>query len=225
MSSPAGRFELTDRTVHVHTVRLRGPDTVATQFHAILTPDERVRAARFRFPHLQHAFILARGALRILLGRYLQADPGAIALQYGPSGKPALADPTSLRFNLSHSADLALFAFASDCEVGIDVERIRPLPDMEQIAIRQFRAQEAAELLALPAGRREPAFFRCWTRMEAVGKALGEGLSATGSHDGPCTLHDLDVPPAYAAALAYLDTTRPLQVLPAVDSAHLLDLG
>ena len=225
MTSLAGQFELANRIVHVHGVRLHAPDTVAAQFHTILTPDERDRAARFSFPHLQRSFLLARGALRILLGRYLHADPDALLFQYGPNGKPALADPASLRFNLSHSGGLALFAFALDCEVGIDIEAIRPLPDLEQIAVRQFSAQESAELLALPAVRREPSFFRSWTRMEAIAKASGQGLSGPSSRHRLFTLHDLPVPPQYAAAIAYLDVTRPLQVLPPVDSAHLLDLG
>jgi 4'-phosphopantetheinyl transferase len=195
MTIPAGRFELADRTIHVHTVRLQAPDTRAADFHGILTPDERDRAARFRFDHLQRSFILARGALRLLLGQYLRTPPGAIALQYGPNGKPALADPTRLRFNLSHSGGLALFAFTLDCEVGIDVEQIRPLPDMEQIAARQFGVEESSELLALPAGRRQSAFFRSWTRMEAIGKAMGNGLFDARPKNGSWTLHDLPVPP------------------------------
>jgi 4'-phosphopantetheinyl transferase len=227
VSLPAGHFELADRTVRVHAVRLHAPDAAVARFHGILTLDERARAARFHFSHLQHAFILARGALRILLGHYLSTAPDAIPLQYGLPGKPSLAEPARLRFNLSHSGGLALFAFTLDCEVGIDVEEIRELAEMEPIALRQFGAPQTAELILLPAGRREPAFFRCWTRMEAYRKALGQGLSASSSttlaEAGGLTLHDLDVPPPYAAALAYRDEPRPLQVLPAVDAAGLFD--
>jgi 4'-phosphopantetheinyl transferase len=225
-----GPFELADRTVTVRAVHLDGPDAVVAQFRDILTPDEGDRAARFHFSHHQRLFILARGALRILLGRCLSTPPGAIALRYGPMGKPSLAEPARLRFNLSHSGRLALFAFTLDCEVGIDVEEVRPVPEMEQIAVRQFSAPETAGLMSLPAARREPAFFRCWTRMEAYSKALGNGLSATPAEAGWAeagagTLHDLDVPPPYAAALAYLDATRPLQVMAAIDAAQLLEVG
>jgi 4'-phosphopantetheinyl transferase len=210
---------------------LEAPDAAIARFHGILTPDERDRAARFRLSHLRRSFVLARGALRILLSHYLSTRPGAIPLRYGLQGKPSLAEPARLRFNLSHSGGLALFACTLDCEVGIDVEVIRAVPEMAPIAIRHFSAQQTAELLSLPAGRREPAFFRCWTRMEAYGKALGHGLSArpsaglseTRAEAGTWTLHDLEVPPAYAAALAYLDATRPVQVLPAVDAARLLE--
>jgi 4'-phosphopantetheinyl transferase len=221
MISPAGQFELTDQAIHVHAVRLAAPDEVAAHFQALLASDERIRAARFRFSHLQRSFSLARGALRILLGRYLRADARAIPLQYGPKGKPSLASPARLRFNLSHSDGMALFAFTLDCEVGVDIEAIRPVPDLEQIAIQQFSAEQAAEILALPAGGREAAFFRCWTRKEAFGKALGVGLFIDGSSEERCTLLDLPAPPAYAAALAYLETTRALRVWPPVDAAGL----
>jgi 4'-phosphopantetheinyl transferase len=203
VSLPAGHFELADRTVRVHAVRLHAPDAAVSRFHGILTLDERARAARFHFSHLQRAFILARGALRILLGHYLSTAPGAIPLQYGSQGKPSLAEPARLRFNLSHSGGLALFALMLDCEAGIDIEEIRPLAEMEQIALGQFGAQQTAELIRLPVGRREPAFFRCWTRMEAYRKALGQGLSASSSASssttlaeaGEWTLHDVNVPP------------------------------
>lgn len=213
----------------VHAVHLGAADAVVARFHDLLAPDEHLRRGRFRFPHLQDSFTLARGALRILLGHYLGVTPGAIPLRYGSKGKPGLAESARLRFNLSHSGGLALFAFTQDCEIGIDVEQIRSLPEMEQIATHQFSAQEAAELMALPAGRREPAFFRCWTRMEAYGKALGEGLTGDRlmvrrAEEDAWTLHDLDVPQPFAAALAYLDETRPLELLPAVEAAQLLEL-
>jgi 4'-phosphopantetheinyl transferase len=233
-SLAAGHIELADRTVRVHAVHLEAPDAVAAQFLGILTVEESERAARFAFRHLQHSFILARGALRMLLGQYLGAAPNAIPLRYGSQGKPGLGESARLRFNVSHSGALAMFVFTLDCEVGIDVEEIRPVPEMEQIAMRQFSAGQTAELMSLPAGMREPAFFRCWTRMEAYVKALGRGMasghgvaagpgmSATRAEAGAWTLHDLDVPPPYAAALAYLDATRPLRMLPAVEAAALL---
>jgi len=211
--------------VHVHIARLRATEAVTARFGGLLTRDEQERAARFRFPHLRSSFVLARGALRILAGGYLNTDPAGIRFQYGPKGKPCLAGAARLRFNVSHSGALALFAFTLDVEIGVDVEEIRPMPDLQQIAAGYFSAAEAAELVALPAERREAAFFRCWTRKEAYVKALGEGLSSTAPESEGWTLHDLDVPGPYAAALAYLDDPRALEVLPAVDASLLLDPG
>jgi len=206
-------------------VRLQATAAVTAQFGGLLTLDEQERAARFRFPHLQSSFILARGALRILAGRYLNTGPAGIRFQYGPKGKPGLAEPERLRFNVSHSGTLALFAFTLDTEIGVDVEEIRPMPDMEQIAANFFSAQEAGEMMALPAERREPVFFQCWTRKEAYLKALGEGLSSTAPLSEGWTMQDLDVPAPYAAAVVYFDGPRAIEVLPAVDAGRLLDPG
>lgn len=201
--------------MHIHAVRLRAPEAVTAQLRELLTPDEQERAARFRFPHLQSSFILARGALRILLGRHLNTHPAGIRFQYGPKGKPSLAGGARLKFNVSHSGGLALFAFTLDCEIGVDVEEIRPVPDMEQIAARFFGAEETDKA----------AFFRLWTRKEAYIKALGESIADTPPKFEGWTLHDLDMPAGYAAAVVYFGAPRAIDVLPVVDAERLLDPG
>jgi 4'-phosphopantetheinyl transferase len=204
------------------------------QLESLLTPDERDRAGRFHFDRLRHSFILARGSLRLLLGRYLGAAPAGVRFAYGEKGKPALADPSSrLHFNASHSGGIALCAFTLDCEIGVDVEQMRPLPDMQGIARRFFCAEESGELMALPEHQREAAFFRCWTRKEAYIKAIGDGLSApldgfavTLRPDEPArlkhianntaageawTLQNAEASPGYAAAVAYRGSPRVLR--------------
>src|SRR5215510_12618609 len=104
----------------------------------MLAADESSRAGRFAFDHLRQSFTLARGAMRILLGGYLDAAPGSIVFTYGARGKPGLAEPSRLRFNASHSGDMALFAATLDCELGVDIEHARPMPDLEEIATRFF---------------------------------------------------------------------------------------
>jgi 4'-phosphopantetheinyl transferase len=232
-------FELAERAVHVRAVRLIAPDAVVARFASLLTPDEQGRAGRFRFEHLRRSFTLARGALRILLGRYLNIDPAAIRFVYGEKGKPSLAEPSRIRFNASHSGDLALYAFTPDCEVGVDVEKFRPMTDLREIAARFFCAEEAAELMQVPEEQRGPAFFRCWTRKEAYIKAIGDGLSvpldafavslragdpAQIIHIGrdaaaaaAWTLENLEPAPDYAAAVAYRDAPRVLRVEPVVE--------
>jgi 4'-phosphopantetheinyl transferase len=238
-------FKLTGRAVHVWPVSIQAPVAVVDQFRSFLASDETARAARFRFEHLQHSFILARGALRILLGRYLNTPPRDLEFRYGTKGKPALAEPAGLRFNASHSGDMALFAFTIDCELGVDIEAVRSMPDMEDVARRFFCAEEAAELMALSTGQRDQGFFLCWTRKEAYIKATGEGLSApldafrvTLRPGDPArmfyierdpiaaqawTLHDLALDPRYAAALAYRDSLRPLETFKVVNPKQLLE--
>jgi 4'-phosphopantetheinyl transferase len=239
--------ELSGRAVHVWPVWTHAPDAVVEQFQLLLAPDETDRAGRFRFPHLQRSFIVARGALRVLLGRYLNTAPGRIKLSYGMKGKPALAPHDRLQFNASHSGDLGLFAFTMDCEIGVDVEQVRPMPDIEDLAKRFFCAEETAELMSLPAGQREHSFFLCWTRKEAYIKATGEGLSTpldafrvTLHPSEPArmvhlegdsiaaqawTLQDVTPAPAYPAALAYRDPLRPIKTFPFFNPKQLLDIA
>ena len=141
--------------------------------------DEKSRAARFRFARDRNHFIAARGILRELLGGYLHRSPAELEFDYGPSGKPALRTegPSSpVRFNLSHSHGLAVYAFALGREVGIDLEPIRPDFAADDIAGRYFSTRELNELRALPPELRPEGFFLCWTRKEAYVKARGEGL-------------------------------------------------
>ena len=147
---------------------------------AVLSPDERERAGRFHFRRDAMRWIVARATLRAILGAYLEVDPTAVAFTYGPKGKPALAGEegrADVQFSVSHSADLAAFAVAVDVPVGVDVERLRAVEDMERIAARTFSARECAVLRGLPREQRAAGFFNCWTRKEAYIKALGEGLS------------------------------------------------
>lgn len=142
----------------------------------LLNTDEKQRASRFKVAHARNAFIVARAGLRILLGRYLGVAPGAVAFEYSPSGKPALVSG-SLRFNLSHSGDLAAYVFAENSDVGIDIEQRRDTPDAMKIARHFFSDAECAALDTIDPSGRGDAFLRCWTRKEAYVKAVGEGLS------------------------------------------------
>ena len=109
----------------------------------LLSDDERERAARFARPEDGERWAAARGILRALLGAYVDADPHALRLEQGPHGKPRLAGEDRLRFNLSHSGDVVLYAFALDREVGVDVELPRRAVDHVAIARRILGDGEA----------------------------------------------------------------------------------
>ena len=94
-------FDLSGRNVHVWAVRTEVPGAIAERFELHLGPDEKGRAARFRSDHLRYSFVVARGVLRILLGHYLNASPNSIRFKYGSRGKPALAVPANIEFNVS----------------------------------------------------------------------------------------------------------------------------
>ena len=145
----------------------------------LLSEGERERAGRFAFEREWRRYIVARGRLRQLLAERLDVPAEAIEFAYGKRGKPALARACGnreLRFNLAHSRDLALYAFAEGREVGVDVEAVRVLPDADSIAARFFSPREREAYAALDSCHKPVGFFNCWTRKEAYIKALGDGL-------------------------------------------------
>jgi 4'-phosphopantetheinyl transferase len=146
--------------------------------------------------------VAARWALRGVLGHCLDREPARIPFQLGPHGKPALSEPDAgLRFNLSHSVEVALVAVAWEREVGVDVERIESRRDVLALADRGLDEAAAAAVREAPAGDRVAAFHRAWARHEATVKCLGSGLGAE-RPDTAVAVAELEAGPGYAAALA-----------------------
>ena len=148
---------------------------------SLLSPDEKQRAFRFRFEIDRNRFITCRGILRELLGSCLGIEPPRICFTYGPHGKPQLNLPNEgkkgvLGFNLSHSASWAVYAVAFG-NVGVDLEVIRPVPEMDALVECYFSASERNAFASFAPELRLKAFFNCWTRKEAYVKACGGGLS------------------------------------------------
>lgn len=173
-------LQLSPNEVHVWCIVLDQPSTALSTLASLLSADEQARAAQFYFERDRRAFIVCHGWLRVILGRYLTVDPQHLEFERALHGKPALAPPsgtTLLQFNLSHSRQIALYAIARQREIGIDLEYIRPMPDMEQIVARFFTPSEQAMFQTLPADQRLAAFFRAWTCKEAYLKAIGSGLT------------------------------------------------
>lgn len=117
-------------------------------------------------------------ALRGILGRYLGADPGSIAVERDALGKPRLRGSDALRFNLSHSGGVALCAVAVDLEVGVDLEIRERRVDEPRIAERVLGRDVAERLDALPAENREREFLLEWVSHEAAQKCRGAGIFA-----------------------------------------------
>ncbi len=147
----------------------------------MLSDDERNRSARFRFEKGRRRFVVARGALRELLGRYLSADPGDVRFVYNAFGKPELHPSFGdrLKFNLAHAGDLALIAIARDADVGVDVECIEGRGESSYADVAQnfFSATEVDALRRVPRDLYDQAFFSCWTMKEAYVKGCGAGLT------------------------------------------------
>ncbi len=166
--------------IQIWLVSLEPPAAHLRYLQGLLSPDEQQRVARFHFERDRLRFIAGRGTLRCILSDYLGMPPESLEFRYGTNGKPALAEhcnPIDLRFNLSHSHEMALYAFLHHREIGVDIEHIHPVQNLETIARRFFSAGEYETLRALPEEQKLEAFYNCWTRKEAYIKACGDGVS------------------------------------------------
>lgn len=171
---------LSNSDVHVWRASLEQPEALTQQLAQTLSEDERTRASRFYFERDRKHFIVGRGLLRTLLGRYLSLEPTQLQFRYSSRGKPALADVGergTLQFNVSHSHGLVLYAVTRDRKIGIDIEQLRPTSDVEKLAERFFSPRESAIIRSLPPSQKQEAFFHAWTCKEAYLKAIGEGLA------------------------------------------------
>lgn len=176
---PPGVLRLDAGEIHVWQVDLESVGAADRGLPGLLSEDERARAGRFAFEVHRQRFAAARGSLRRVLSRYLGMAPQDIAFGYGPRGKPYLAHDRAtppLRFNVSHSAERALFAVALGRELGVDLERVSETTSVLELAERFFAPQEWRFLRGLPPAARREAFFRLWTLKEAYLKASGVGL-------------------------------------------------
>jgi 4'-phosphopantetheinyl transferase len=183
--------------VRVWRVRLDGPPPAELPAPSA---GEDLRAASFHTEAARERYLRAHRALRAVLARATDAPLHFAATE---KGKPYLPDSPDLKFSLSHSHGMALIAAALDVDVGVDVERVRPIPECEAIAERFFPPSEAAAFAAIPATCREHEFFRRWTRVEAMLKARGVGLYGAGAElGGEWTIEEIGGCEGYAAAVA-----------------------
>jgi 4'-phosphopantetheinyl transferase len=152
-SPPPADLVLEPEDVHIWRIALDQPSARLQHYAQLLAPDETARAQRFYFERDRRHFTVGRGALRMILGRYAGIAPSQLQFTYTSYGKPALSEATggdTLRFNLSHSAGLALCAVTRSREVGVDIEGVREMDDLPQIARQFFSANENAVLSRLP---------------------------------------------------------------------------
>ena len=224
---PQLKLLLKEKDVHIWRADLDLSTVGFQKLYQTLSIDEKKRAERFHFEKDRRRFIVGRGILRAILGYYLSIEPSLVHFCYGKHGKPALTDTFgngTIHFNMSHSQGVALFAFTRDHQIGVDIEHIRDIPEMDQIAEQFFSIAEKNVFRTLPKSKKKEAFFSCWTRKEAFVKSIGDGftrpldtfeismapgesarlLSIEGDKKGSSRwfIEDLRPAPGYAAAFA-----------------------
>jgi 4'-phosphopantetheinyl transferase len=197
------------------------------EFYSVLAPEQRTRAERMRVSEKRKQYVVAHGLTRMLIGQRVGADPRALEFHRGPKGKPYLGGDfagAGIQFNMTHTSHMALVALALNREIGIDIERLRENLQWEKLAQRYFSPLEYSGYSTLPEADRLRGFFTCWTRKEAVLKAIGTGLGGglasfdvsvdpdaspalldnrwDGRFHGNWTLHQIQPGPGYVATLA-----------------------
>jgi 4'-phosphopantetheinyl transferase len=170
---------LRGRLVHVWKADLSVLEQHHERLEALLSTEEQQRALGYRLPGHRRRFRMVRGALRELLGAYLQRDPAGIELSRGDEGKPMLAAGlgTALHFNVSHSRGLAVLSFCEQAQVGVDVEYLDATVDTDVVANTAFSQSELARYRAEGTEQRLCTFFRIWTQKEARIKAHGLAMA------------------------------------------------
>jgi 4'-phosphopantetheinyl transferase len=164
---------LSAEEIHLWFLDLAVSAEEIARFRSLLSPDEIARADRYHFDRDRRRFIVARGRLRELLGEYTGIEPRKVAFTYSDRGKPSI--DTSLLFNISHSGEVAVYGFGLNRRVGVDVEEMRSMDDLEGLTKRFFCDKEY-ELIHNSA-EKERLFFQLWTAKEAYLKAIGTGIA------------------------------------------------
>ncbi len=192
------RPALAEGEAHLWSVDLEADGTIPD---GVLTGAEQARRRRIRDAAAGRRWAVSRSALREILGRYVGRAPGAVELELSKHGKPRLATPAGLEFNLSHSGGIALVALAA-VPVGVDVEAVAPRGrDLAALAARALDPAEAEAIAAADPAERPGLFFPAWARHEARLKCGGGGFGGP-ARRGPIAVADLELGPGYAGAVA-----------------------
>lgn len=165
--------------IHVWQADFAKLGNVAPAAWKIMSADEQRRAQRFCFLQDRHRFCASRLFLRSIIASYTRGKAGDLIFVVGPFGKPRLSLSNTVdgfEFNLAHSRCGVLLAVTRGRCIGIDVEDLRPIPEALKIARQYFSAAERYALERIPEDEQQVAFLTCWTRKEAVVKAMGGGL-------------------------------------------------
>jgi 4'-phosphopantetheinyl transferase len=175
----AGLLTRLGNSVHLWSVRLDPHESEVQPGTALLTQEERDRASRYRLAKDRDRFIARRSMLRQILARYLEREPHEVQFHTGKFGRLELANSchAKLGFSVAHSQGVALIAVARTCCIGVDLEYVRPLPELDMMIDECLSDPERCQIQALPQSLRLECFYRYWTCKEAYLKALGIGLN------------------------------------------------
>ena len=170
--------ELLEGEIHLWTVSIDALKDQSDHLESMLSVEEKRKVSFYKFEQTQLSYMVSQAVLRMLLAEYLDIKPSDVKMGAHNKGKPYLIHDRQVYFNLSNSHDLCVYAFSPDGEVGIDIEKIRDLPDIDQLIEKNLTRRERNYILRDPALKLN-WFFRFWTYKESYLKAIGEGMRLT----------------------------------------------
>ena len=179
-SCPPSRWSLSGNEIHVWAATSAVSSRELSAFEKTLSLDEVERARQFKFERDRNHFVACRGILRAILAAYLKTGPREVNFEYGPRGKPWVAnlpETSRVHFNSAHSEDLFLTAASRICPLGVDVERIRLIENTDDLVKQLLCTTEELAWSKVAESQKVSAFFRLWTCKEACLKATGEGIT------------------------------------------------
>ncbi|WP_176721840.1 4'-phosphopantetheinyl transferase superfamily protein [Bradyrhizobium sp. LMTR 3] len=143
----------------------------------LLDAGETDRMGRFLHIEDRLSYLAAHAAVRLMLGGLVDQPPEALRFQPSEHGKLMLvAGPVEIDFSLSHARGTVAVA-AARMPIGIDIEPLREIADMDSVAEIVLAAEEREVLRNAPAALRSRLFLRYWTLKEAVLKAAALGFT------------------------------------------------
>lgn len=165
-----------DCQVHVWQADLKTLSVYPKEISKTLSPYELDRASKFRFIKDQELFILRHYQLRLILSKYCNCKPHQLVFRYNSYKKPFISIPEfkQIKFNMTYSSDLMLVGLCKQKDIGIDIEKVHEIHDLENIAVENFSRQEL-EFLKSKLNKTN-TFFKIWTSKEAFIKAIGKGI-------------------------------------------------
>jgi 4'-phosphopantetheinyl transferase len=179
--SPPSALSASNDQVHIWRIHLDLPSEQIPEMERTLSFDEKLKAKNFYFERHTRRYIACHGSLRKILAKYVSLGPSGLRFTYSHLGKPFLVSDVNMKkvcFNLSHSHKYALCVVTLNLSIGIDLEYMRPAPDMEPMAKHFFSPSEYKTIFSFSPDGRQQAFYDLWTLKEAYLKATGEGLGS-----------------------------------------------
>ena len=166
--------------IHIWSANLDQPESVAQKYYSVLSQQEKNQVDKYKIKELRYRYILSKGILRQLLADYLVCEYQEIEFEYNDFGKPGIATSSNaddIRFNLSHSGNLAVFSFVKNKNIGIDVEQVQEIQDMDGVVNLCFSESEKEWFYRISPAEKKEIFYKIWTTKEAYIKAIGKGFS------------------------------------------------